>query len=105
MTTWVGNQPIKGWGTAVSHLDDFHRRARINQQNIFFPYFFLFFRSLYKMNSLMTPAEILDLNLNDSALDLLNAAIASHQVKLEDEQDTTEDEGTLSHGKESIYLF
>lgn len=48
----------------------------------------------------MTPSEILELNLNDSALDLLNAAIASHQVKLDqDEQDTTEDEATLSHGK------
>lgn len=31
----------------------------------------------------MTPAELLQLNLNDSTLDLLNAAIASHQVKNE----------------------
>lgn len=31
----------------------------------------------------MTPSEILQLNLNDSALDLLNAAIASHQVKVD----------------------
>jgi hypothetical protein len=31
----------------------------------------------------MTPAEILSLDLNDNSMDLLNAAIASHQVKLE----------------------
>ncbi|KAI7897364.1 uncharacterized protein EV154DRAFT_557672 [Mucor mucedo] len=55
------------------------------------------------MTSLMTPAEILELNLNDSALDLLNAAIASHQhIKPEDEQDTTEDEATLLHAKREL---
>lgn len=38
-------------------------------------------------NPNMTPSEILSLNLNDSALDLLNAAIASHhQVKPDNEQ-------------------
>ncbi len=61
----------------------------------------------------MTPSEILSLNLNDSALDLLNAAIASHQqAKSEQEGDngnvTTEDEGIMvspvtSHGM--LYLF
>lgn len=72
-------------------------------------------------NPNMTPSEILSLNLNDSALDLLNAAIASHhQVKPDNEQqqqqpqpqhknsvdsNTTEDEASstspvTTHGKE-----
>ncbi|CEP10995.1 hypothetical protein [Parasitella parasitica] len=34
-------------------------------------------------NSNMAPSDVLQLNLNDSALDLLNAAIASHQVKVD----------------------
>ncbi|KAI8637652.1 hypothetical protein BD408DRAFT_436791 [Parasitella parasitica] len=34
-------------------------------------------------NPNMTPSDVLQLNLNDSALDLLNAAIASHQVKID----------------------
>lgn len=50
----------------------------------------------------MTPSEILQLNLNDSSLDLLNAAIASHNVKLEQDDlllTSTEDESTVTHGK------
>jgi hypothetical protein len=38
-------------------------------------------------NTNMTPAELLQLNLNDSTLDLLNAAIASHQVKSENTEE------------------
>lgn len=79
------------------------------------------------LTSNMTPSEILSLNLNDSSLDLLNAAIASHQVKLEQLEDqqqshkdngnvsTTEDEATSptsttttsskKHGKERVKHF
>ncbi|KAL9550066.1 hypothetical protein MBANPS3_004912 [Mucor bainieri] len=39
-------------------------------------------------NPNMTPSEILQLNLNDSALDLLNAAIASHQVKVDNDNNS-----------------
>lgn len=39
----------------------------------------------------MTPSEILQLNLNDSALDLLNAAIASHQVKVDNNNSSSND--------------
>ncbi|KAG2229950.1 hypothetical protein INT48_003495 [Thamnidium elegans] len=48
----------------------------------------------------MTPSEILQLNLNDSSLDLLNAAIASHNVKLEQDDQlltSTEDEANVTH--------
>lgn len=91
-----GNEPMKDWDCCL-YLEILTGSWIIQQ--VFF--FFLFSFFLYKMTSLtMTPSEILELNLNDSALDLLNAAIASHQVKLDqDEQDTTEDEATLSHGK------
>lgn len=64
-------------------------------------------------NPNMTPSEILSLNLNDSALDLLNAAIASHhQAKPDNQQkhkdsidsNSTEDEAistspVSTHGK------
>ncbi|GAN08745.1 transcription factor pap1 protein [Mucor ambiguus] len=40
-------------------------------------------------NPNMTPSEILQLNLNDSALDLLNAAIASHQVKVDNNNNSS----------------
>jgi hypothetical protein len=49
----------------------------------------------------MTPAELLQLNLNDSALDLLNAAIASHQVKNENEQQQINSSGNVSTDAES----
>lgn len=42
-------------------------------------------------NPNMTPSEILQLNLNDSALDLLNAAIASHQVKVDNNNSSSND--------------
>lgn len=103
MTTWVENEPIKATGTAVwfcvkKKKSPFPFPHWIIQQHFFF---FFSFPSIFhnKMTTLMTPAELLELNLNDSALDLLNAAIASHhQIKPEDEQDTTEDEATLLHG-------
>ena len=54
-------------------------------------------------NSTMTPSEVLSLNLNDSALDLLNAAIASHQsakVDKNDQDNSTNDASpTTTHGK------
>ncbi|KAL9559609.1 hypothetical protein PS6_000704 [Mucor atramentarius] len=45
-------------------------------------------------NSNMTPSEILQLNLNDSALDLLNAAIASHQVKVDNNSSSSSNDNS-----------
>lgn len=53
-------------------------------------------------NNNMTPSEILSLNLNDSALDLLNAAIASHQQVQADREQQEADNGNVTTEDESI---
>lgn len=50
----------------------------------------------------MAPSEILQFNLNDSTLDLLNAAIASNQVELQDKNQTVQ--GTIFYYR-CLYLF
>jgi hypothetical protein len=50
----------------------------------------------------MTPSEVLQLNLNDSTLDLLNAAIASHQVKLDNNNNSKELDSTKSENEDYI---
>lgn len=51
-------------------------------------------------NPNMTPSEVLQLNLNDSALDLLNAAIASHQVKPDNNNNNKESDSAKSENEE-----
>lgn len=53
-------------------------------------------------NPNMTPSEVLQLNLNDSALDLLNAAIASHQVKSDNNNNSKESDSAKSENEEYL---
>ncbi|KAI9471921.1 MAG: hypothetical protein EXX96DRAFT_582213 [Benjaminiella poitrasii] len=52
--------------------------------------------SSLNVNPNMTPSEILQLNLNDSALELLNAAIVSHQVKIDGSEHVNEEPALIT---------